>query len=218
MLYTGHYYDLSSGLYLTMYRAYSPNLARWLSRDPIGENGGINLYVYVSNNPINAVDPWGLYITYRGGGTQQFWDNYRKNYERMNSTPSGQKMLRAAECSDKNIEIGSEFPGLDLGDRIGGMTRKWPDGRIGMELNDNNLFPTRTLPHEFQHALEHAYGTPDPAGIGVQNPNDSTADGFENRGTRAATKVGQEGRDGYGPTPYNLNGRYLPEFGGGKYP
>jgi len=67
MLYTGHYYDLSSGLYLTMYRAYSPNLARWLSRDPIGEAGGINLYGYVSNNPINWVDPDGLHMGVAGG-------------------------------------------------------------------------------------------------------------------------------------------------------
>jgi len=68
MLYTGHYYDLSSGLYLSMYRAYSPNLARWLSRDPIGESGGINLYGYVANNPINWVDPDGLSSESPSGG------------------------------------------------------------------------------------------------------------------------------------------------------
>ena len=33
----------------------------WLSRDPIAENGGINLYAYVGNDPINWVDPFGLY-------------------------------------------------------------------------------------------------------------------------------------------------------------
>jgi len=32
----------------------------WLSRDPIAENGGINLYGYVYNNPVNYYDPHGL--------------------------------------------------------------------------------------------------------------------------------------------------------------
>ena len=58
--FTGHYYHARSGLYLTMYRAYSPSLGRWISRDPIGETGGLNLYDYVGNDSVNSVDPLGL--------------------------------------------------------------------------------------------------------------------------------------------------------------
>lgn len=45
---------------MALYRAYDANLARWISRDPIGENGGPNLYGYVQNNPLNLTDPLGL--------------------------------------------------------------------------------------------------------------------------------------------------------------
>lgn len=58
--YTGHYFHQPSGLNLAMYRAYSPALGRWINRDPIGEEGGINLYAYVSNDPSNLVDILGL--------------------------------------------------------------------------------------------------------------------------------------------------------------
>jgi RHS repeat-associated protein len=58
--YTGHYYHAASGLHLAPYRGYNPKLGRWLSRDPIGEEGGINLYGYVGNAPINLFDPLGL--------------------------------------------------------------------------------------------------------------------------------------------------------------
>ena len=55
-LYTGHYHHSPSDLHLTLYRAYDSELGMWLSRDPIAENGGINLYAYVLNDPINWWD------------------------------------------------------------------------------------------------------------------------------------------------------------------
>jgi RHS repeat-associated protein len=58
--YTGHYHHAPSGLNLTLYRAYNSALGRWLSRDPIGEENGLNLYAYVNDNPVNLADPLGL--------------------------------------------------------------------------------------------------------------------------------------------------------------
>lgn len=39
---------------------YDPTLQRWLTLDPIGEAGGINIYQFVGNDPVNEVDPYGL--------------------------------------------------------------------------------------------------------------------------------------------------------------
>jgi RHS repeat-associated protein len=55
--YAGYYEHATSGLNLTLFRAYDPIAARWLSRDPIS---GTNLYAYVGNNPIGWLDPQGL--------------------------------------------------------------------------------------------------------------------------------------------------------------
>jgi len=57
----------NSGLVYYLYRYYDPNLQRWLSRDPIQEQGGLNLYRYVANRPLNFVDRFGLC----GGGGEE---------------------------------------------------------------------------------------------------------------------------------------------------
>jgi RHS repeat-associated protein len=51
--------DDESGLYYHGDRYYAPWLARWTAADPMGIDGGINLYVYVEARPIIAVDPTG---------------------------------------------------------------------------------------------------------------------------------------------------------------
>ena len=58
--FSSEYSDTETGLVYYNYRYVSPELGRWLSRDPIGENGGVNLYIFVSNNVINKYDLNGL--------------------------------------------------------------------------------------------------------------------------------------------------------------
>ncbi len=43
------------------YRFYSPELGRWLSRDPIEEEGGNNLVAFGENDPLGGTDPYGLW-------------------------------------------------------------------------------------------------------------------------------------------------------------
>ncbi|MBF0227564.1 MAG: RHS repeat-associated core domain-containing protein [Desulfobacterales bacterium] len=53
-------WDDETGLGYWGYRYYSAELGRWLSRDPLGEVGGYNLYGFVGNNVINEFDIYGL--------------------------------------------------------------------------------------------------------------------------------------------------------------
>jgi RHS repeat-associated protein len=59
--------DYESGLVNYGFRSYSPALARWLSRDPAVENGGIGLYAFVSNSPLLLFDADGQWPTSLAG-------------------------------------------------------------------------------------------------------------------------------------------------------
>jgi RHS repeat-associated protein len=61
--FAGMFWCPEAGLSLTKFRAYDSGAGRWLSRDPLKDpevNQGPNLYAYVENNPVNAVDALGL--------------------------------------------------------------------------------------------------------------------------------------------------------------
>jgi RHS repeat-associated protein len=60
--YTGQRVDAESGNYYYRARHYSPALGRFLQADPIGHQGGMHLYAYTANDPLNAVDPDGLLL------------------------------------------------------------------------------------------------------------------------------------------------------------
>ena len=74
--YTGQAWLPELGMYYYKARMYSPTLGRFMQTDPIGPAGGINLYAYVGNDPINATDPLGLVIDDQGP-TVVITANYR---------------------------------------------------------------------------------------------------------------------------------------------
>jgi RHS repeat-associated protein len=61
-IYAGQYYDQETGLHYNYHRYYDPATGRYLTADPIGLAGGINLFAYVGGNPVNLVDPYGLEV------------------------------------------------------------------------------------------------------------------------------------------------------------
>lgn len=57
---------------------YDPRLGRWLSRDPLGEEGGLNLYAYCGNDPVNRHDPLGLDWIVANG--HLYWGENQQRY------------------------------------------------------------------------------------------------------------------------------------------
>ena len=71
------YYDAETGLYYYGYRFYHPALMRWLNRDPIEEDGGVNLYGFCGNNAIKKWDYMGKhweFSTPKWNEEQEFLD------------------------------------------------------------------------------------------------------------------------------------------------
>lgn len=70
--YTGQRVDAESGTYYFRARHYSPVLGRFLQADPIGHQGGMHLYAYVANDPLNATDREGLILENAANGVGQY--------------------------------------------------------------------------------------------------------------------------------------------------
>jgi RHS repeat-associated protein len=58
-MFSTKFYDWETGLYYYGQRYYNPSPGRWLSRDVIGEGGGLNLYGFLQNSPIGQTDALG---------------------------------------------------------------------------------------------------------------------------------------------------------------
>jgi RHS repeat-associated protein len=79
--YQTKYFDPETGLYYFGYRYYDPQSCKWLCRDPLQENGGVNLTAYCDNDPVNQYDPLGLAAYFFGGTGNNLDDDGWSNVE-----------------------------------------------------------------------------------------------------------------------------------------
>ena len=100
-MYQGQYYDIEIGLAYNRFRYYDPESGRYISRDPIGLNGGIVLYGYV-HDVNNWVDVLGLIKSYRAkwgtvnyarGGAKKAIDHIWEGHS-YHKAPAGKSKFR----------------------------------------------------------------------------------------------------------------------------
>lgn len=150
--FSSKYKDSESGLSYYGYRYYSAEMGRWVSRDPIEEEGGINLYGMVGNDLINGVDLYGLRICHRervdyklGGWKFNVW----KIKAEFSLTIRGQITV----CDDCTRELAGRLtgqlagqiplwtvPGFTVsgtasGELHGQVSAKWTQGKQGIDAS-----------------------------------------------------------------------------------
>jgi len=93
------YQDDESDLIYYGYRYYNASTGRWLSRDPLGEAGGKNLYVFVLNDPLRYFDFLGLEgcnLSYSFDDDDEWWEK--------TAFPGNTKWLQTLDEAKKDIK------------------------------------------------------------------------------------------------------------------
>ncbi len=89
-------FSAATGLSYFGVRYYRPDLARWLTPDPLGQLDGPNVYSFVRNNPVNFIDPWGLLKQFL---EEQLWEELTQLERNDSSTP--EQLKRAQDLLDE---------------------------------------------------------------------------------------------------------------------
>ena len=121
----GVYYDSAANLHLTLHRAYSAEQKRFISCDPLGIDGGMNLYAYGNLNPLAFVDPKGLY-----NQAVDYWANMAVNTD--NSVVRSGALTMGA--------IAGTYPDvITLDGRVAGAIGLGGEGGKGVVINLNDF-------------------------------------------------------------------------------
>lgn len=129
--YQGQYEDPETGLYYNRFRYYSPDEGRYISKDPVGVQGGLNQYSYVRDTN-KWIDPNGLHsvpVPYGSTDMSQMAQAYR-----MENGISGGRNVAVFEYMDDNNELQyaiSESAG------------RHSERRIGAHLDDIGIQPEK---------------------------------------------------------------------------
>jgi len=178
-LFQGREYSQATGLYNFRARWYDSNIGRWLSKDPIGLEGGLNLYVFCGNNPVNFVDPWGECEEdlYAPPSLSELWDSIlfalgekvpQTERERRAAMGASLGMMAAMSTPSPNVSFG--IPKSTLG----------PSGKPKIIVK---------LHSTLKRAKDAARGRAGKGGGAVKHPTPTNGNGHYHGVKRNGTKV-----------------------------
>jgi len=114
--YLGQYTDSDSALRYNYHRYYDPRMGRFISVDPIGLDGGLNLYRFVSNS-LTGIDPLGLFeidLSARCDWNQKQRDGFEEKVNRYNQAidreiAKGNKGIMIKQCARLAKNLRAEY-------------------------------------------------------------------------------------------------------------
>lgn len=155
-------YDLKSGLLYYNHRSYDSTNGQWIARDRLEEMGGVNLYAFAFNDPIDRIDLLGE----SSSGNGDDCTKYREHLEKKQKDYAG----TIKDIKEKGCEISFECQELE-GNILGYATRTdstwWPFSSIKILIvlncctgaNQPMNSSEDTFGHEMEHAKDQCYGT-----------------------------------------------------------
>jgi RHS repeat-associated protein len=145
----GQYYDAETGTHYNYYRDYDPAVGRYMQSDPIGLDGGLNTYAYVSGHPLSATDEEGLaecmkklmlVTAYCDRGPGSDWNHYKPKKPGGSPRKVGKGTCAVANTNPKPYPYGCNMRILDdHGNSIGDCSVH--DTGKGWDAQHHNVAP-----------------------------------------------------------------------------
>ena len=167
----GYYTDVTSGvaagngtqagLILCGHRYYSPDLCRWLTRDPLGYDGGINVYAYCGDNPVGSIDPSGFDRHLPTEGEKNALQNAINIIRRVGEKTHSKEWIDAADYLQRRLEYKHLYVDDTMGE--GGLTNIFDEITVNAQFIDGSYGDTgpfrlvSTLIHEHEHTFQNPF-------------------------------------------------------------
>lgn len=140
--YAGQYADDETGLHYNLFRYYDPMAGRFTTQDPIGLEGGINLYAYAPN-PLTWIDPLGLSRECSTVRTRHVPNRHIRRHNNIGNSKFTPKELSKLQIKSKYKKPGQYQKLEDRTMRDPSRVINQADGRIRYERDYDRVIGTR---------------------------------------------------------------------------